>query len=286
MTLGLAERWINTRLAQVITTVTGAIHNYRLDLAAQAVYDFTWDDYCDWYLELSKTTLTHTAATEAQQRGTLYTLVQVLEQLLRLLHPFIPFITEELWRRVSPVAGKGGNTIMLQPYPDAALVPRHPDSVPVLDWVKAFILGVRRIRAERDIAPGKPLPVSIKGGNDQERGWLREHRNYLCTLAKITEITMLERAPDDAVMALAGDMTILVPLAELIDLDAERERLRREHVKLDKLVSAYRAKLGNENFIARAPAEVINKERGKMAEAEAALVTISREIERIEKLRK
>jgi len=284
--LGLAERWIYTRLAQTIATVRDAIGNYRFDLATHALYEFTWDEYCDWYLELSKTTLTDPDAGENAKRGTLYTLFNVLEILLRLLHPFIPFITEELWQRVAPALNKGAATIMLQPYPATADILQDSESMAEINWVKSFILGVRRIRAERDIAPGKPLPVSIKGGNDREQKWLDDNRRYLQTLAKVTAFTTVDRAPDDAVFALAGDMTLLVPLADLIDLDAERERLQKEHAKLGKFLELTRNKLSNENFVARAPEDVIKKERAKMDETATVLATISKEIERIEKLKK
>jgi valyl-tRNA synthetase len=284
--LGLAERWIYTRLALTIDTVRDAIGNYRFDLATHALYEFTWDEYCDWYLELSKTTLTDPAAGENAKRGTLHTLFNVLEILLRLLHPFIPFITEELWQKVAPALNQGSATIMLQPYPAVADIRQDPESMAEINWVKSFILGVRRIRAERDIAPGKPLPVSIKGGNERERLWLDDNRRYLQTLAKVTAFTTVDRAPDDAVFALAGDMTLLVPLADLIDLDAEIERLQKEHAKLSKLLDMIRNKLGNENFVARAPSDVIKKERDKMDEAATALATIGKEIERIEKLKK
>src|SRR3972149_3430064 len=283
---GLAERWINTRLAKAIEEVITAINTYRFDLATHALYEFTWDEYCDWYLELSKTTLLDPDATESAKRGTLHTLFNVLEILLRLLHPFIPFITEELWQRGAPALNRGSATIMFQPYPAAVDVGQDPDSMAQINWIKFFILGVRRIRAERDIAPGKPLPVSIKGGHERERKWLEANRRYLQTLAKVTAITSVDHAPDDAVMALAGDMTLLVPLADLIDHDAERERLQKEHAKLGKLLELTRNKLGNENFVARAPEDVIKKERARMDETATAMTTSSKAIERIEKLRK
>ena len=281
---GLAERWINTRLAQAIDQVTTAINTYRFDLATQALYEFTWDEYCDWYLELSKTTLNDPNASEAMKRGTLYTLINVLEILLRLLHPFIPFITDELWQKVALMVGKTGKTIMLQPYPVMKEVESDSETITEINWVKSFILGVRRIRAERDISPGKALAVQVMGGKDKEQNWLTANEAYLQTLAKIENITRIEKAPDDAVLSLAGDMTVLVPLADLIDPKAELDKLNKEIDKLKKEQQQIQAKLENRNFTGRAPEDVVNKQRERLNETIATIGKLEDQRKRIAEL--
>ena len=281
--LGLAEKWITTRLARAVEQVEQAIHTYRFDLAAQAMYEFTWDEYCDWYVELSKTTLTDPAAAAAK-RGTLFTLVNVLEVLLRLMHPFIPFITEELWQRVAPLLKKEAATIMLQPYPSASDLEQDGTSLPEIEWLKAFILGVRRIRAERNIAPGKFLAVQVKGGSVEENHWLDRNQHYLRTLGRIESISRIETEPDDAVIALAGEMTLLVPLADLIDPQAELQRLEKELDRLNRDKQRIAEKLANKNFIDRAPADVVNKERQRLEETATAMTTIEVQYKRVKQL--
>lgn len=282
--LGLAERWVNTRLAQAIEKVTEALRTYRFDLATQAMHEYTWDEYCDWYVELSKTTLNDDKAEEAIKRGTILTLLNNLEILLRLLHPFIPFITEELWHKVAPLIAKSDVTIMLQQYPLASELETDPESVNEIDWIKAFILGVRRIRAERDIPPGKTLAVKVKGGSKNEQNWLQQHTRYLQSLARIESITVIDQEPDDAVVALAGEMTLLVPLADLIDPLVEVERLEKELDKKEKDKQRIEQKLENQNFVDRAPEAVVNKERIKLKDLIDSIAKLKVQLERIRKL--
>ena len=279
---GLAEQWIIARLQQTEREVIEQLENYRFDLAAQAIYEFTWDEYCDWYLELSKVTLTG-ESNEAVQRGTRRTLVRVLETLLRLAHPIIPYITEELWQRVAPYAGRQGETIMLQPYPQPDESRIDETVLAAVDWVKSFILGVRRIRAEFNIAPAKPLPVLISGGNKQERGWLNEYNAYITTLARIESICEWTEDIETAT-ALAGDMTLAIPLAGLIDPSAELSRLQKELDKYRNDRQRISAKLENSNFVEKAPAEVVDKERQRCAELDAAISKLEQQYERIEGL--
>ena len=299
---GAAERWISTRLGQATERVIQGIGDYRFDLAAQALYEFTWDEYCDWYVELSKTTLNDPESSAAQKRGVLQTLLNNLEILLRLLHPFIPFITEELWQKVAPLLNRHGETIMLQSYPsvagiaaiagtDAALqgdwqavVNDNSPALAEIDWLKTFVLGVRRIRAERDIAPGKSLAIMVKGGGGQERRWLEQNTNYIRTLAKVSAITPVAAEPDDAVAALAGAMTILVPLADLIDPQAEAQKLERQLEKLNSEQQRIGNKLENKNFTDKAPAEIVQRERDKLSDTEAAVSRLTEQLERTRKL--
>ena len=298
---GTAERWISTRLGLAAERVTQAIAGYRFDLAAQALYEFTWDEYCDWYVELSKTTLSDPESSAAQKRGVLQTLSGNLEILLRLLHPFIPFITEELWQKVAPLLNRRGETIMLQSYPSVAeiaaiagtdgvrgdwqvVVKDNSPALAEIDWLKTFVLGVRRIRAERDIAPGKSLAIQVKGGTGQEREWLEKNVNNIRTLARVSAITPVAAEPDDAVAALAGAMTILVPLADLIDPQAEAQKLEKQLQKLDNERQRIGSKLENKNFTGKAPAEIVQKERDKLSETEAAVTRLAEQLERTRKL--
>jgi len=286
ITLGYAERWILARLQATTETVNESIQNYRFDLAAQALYEFTWNEYCDWYLELSKPVLTDSAEGAAIQRGARRTLVRTLETLLRLLHPFMPFITEEIWQRVAPLAGAQGETIMHQPYPlpDEALL--DSEAVADIDWLQQCLLGVRRIRAEMNIAPGKLLPVLLQHGSDEDAARLERHRTALTRLGRLESVTWLndtETAPE-AATALAGNMNILIPLAGLIDKEAEVNRLRKEIDKLGKELERSEAKLQNANFIGRAPAEVVDKERARVTEMRTALNKLDEQLQRIRRL--
>jgi valyl-tRNA synthetase len=283
--LGLAEHWIKARFSQAIEQVNTGIATYRFDLAAQAIYEFTWDEYCDWYLEFSKTTLTDDTAPESRKRGTLFTLVNILEQLLRLMHPFMPFITEEIWYRTSPRLKKTGKTIMQQPFPAPTSETASNSSVLTeMSWVKLFILGVRRIRSERDIAPGKPLAVQVLGGTKDEQSFLENNTNYIKTLGKISSIVSVNDSPDDAIIALAGDMTILVPLADIIDPKVESARLEKELARLNNDKTRIEAKLTNSNFIDRAPEDVVNKEKHKLEETLASIAKLEVQHQKILKL--
>ncbi|MFZ5513279.1 MAG: valine--tRNA ligase [Pseudomonadota bacterium] len=271
VTLTLADRWIISRLQQLEGEVIRHFDAYRFDLAAQALYDFTWNEYCDWYLELTKPALK--TGDEQVQRGTRRTLVRVLETLLRLLHPIMPFITEEIWQRVAPLAGKAGETIMLQPFPQPDASRIDEGALGDIEWIKAFVLGVRRIRAEMDIAPGKPLPVLVTNASANDRRLLADNRAFLTALARIESIEVVEdeaSAPESAV-ALVGEMKVLIPLAGLIDKDAELARLAKEIGKLEKELDKCRTKLGNPTFTDKAPPAVVEQERQREREFSAAL---------------
>ena len=281
---GLAERWITTRLSEVISATHEGMQTYRFDLASQALYEFTWDEYCDWYIELSKTTLNNEQYSDDVKRGTLYTLLNVLETLLRALHPFMPFITEELWHRVASLLNKKGESIMLEAFPKQDDFETDKNSVDQIEWIKSFILGVRRIRAERDIAPGKPLSVYIRNGNKDEQQWLNEHNNYLSSLGKIESIKPAEGEMDDAVMALAGEMTLLVPLADIIDPEAETQRLNNTIEKLEKERTGLENKLSNESFVERAPEKVVEGAKQQLADKLNEIETFKAQLKSISRL--
>jgi len=274
--LSAADRWITAELHRTIAAVRTALDGYRFDLAAQAIYEFTWSEFCDWYLELAKPVLTGAHASDAAKRGTRQTLVQTLETLLRLAHPFMPFITEEIWQKVAPLAGVTGDTIMLAPYPVADPGTADPDAVAEVQWVQQFILGVRRIKGEMNIPPGKPLPVLIANASAQDRQWIDLARPYLDFLARTESITVLddEAAAPESAMALVGDMKLLIPMAGLIDKDAELARLEKEITRLRADIARIEGKLGNPSFVDKAPATVVAKERERLADQSAALAQL------------
>ncbi|MBN2886954.1 MAG: valine--tRNA ligase, partial [Chromatiaceae bacterium] len=281
--LSAADRWIRTRLDQCIDTVSDSIEHYRFDLAAQALYEFTWNAFCDWYLELSKPVLTSAMASEAAKRGARRTLVQTLETLLRLAHPIMPFITEEIWQKVAPLAGCVGETIMRAPYPRAEASLRDEAACAEIDWVQACILGIRRIKGEMNIAPGKPLPVLVANASPQDRAWLESARPYLDFLARTESISVLEdesEAPESA-MALVGAMKLLIPMAGLIDKEAELKRLDKEIERLGNDIARTEAKLANPSFVDKAPPAVVQKERDKIADLGAALENLQTQRARI-----
>jgi valyl-tRNA synthetase len=271
------DHWIISRLNQVTTTTCHAIDNYRFDLAAQALYEFTWNEYCDWYLELAKISLQ--SDDEALQRGTRKTLLTVLETLLRLAHPLMPFITEEIWQRVAPLAGIHADTIMLQAYPiaDESLV--NESAVTEINWLMSFILGVRRIRGEMNIAPGKPLPVLLQNGSINDQAFLNKNSVYLQKIGRLESITWLanEESTPESAIALVGEMKILIPMAGLIDKDAELARLEKEIQKINNDLPRIKDKLSNPTFIDRAPAAVIDKEKAKLAELDSLLSNLEQQ---------
>ena len=285
-TLSLADRWIVSRLQQVEADVAKHFDSYRLDLAANTLYDFVWNEYCDWYLELSKATLNAESSSEEELRGTRKTLVRVLEAILRLLHPITPFITEEAWQAVAPLAGRYSDknaTIMLQPYPKADKSKIDTNAIAELEWVKQFIIGIRKIRSEMNIKPSKKLPVLLEQMNSQNKQWLKNNELSLISLAKLESISVLsdnESAPESAV-ALVGEMKILIPMDGLIDKESELKRLSKEVSRLEGEIKRFTGKLSNENFVAKAPATVIDKEKEKLANTETALKNMKEQYEKI-----
>jgi valyl-tRNA synthetase len=285
-TLSLADRWIISRLQQVEDEIAGHIEGYRFDLMARALYEFTWHEYCDWYLELSKPILFDDERPEAEKRGTRRTLVRVLESLLRLQHPLMPFITEEIWQSVAPLAGVEGDTIMLQSYPESDASKIDADAVRELEWVKEFVIGVRRIRSEMDIKPGKPLPVLLQNWTQQDKTAFEQNAGFITALAKLETVTWLseeDTAPESAT-ALAGEMKILIPLAGLIDKDAELARLGKEIGKIKTNLDKTEAKLSNSNFVDRAPANVVQVEKDRAEELRSALKQLNEQREKIQSL--
>jgi valyl-tRNA synthetase len=288
--LSLADRWIISRLQQTEQTVADAMSAYRLDHASQAIYEFIWNEYCDWYLELSKPVLWDDNASVEAKRGTRRTLIRVLEATLRMAHPFMPFITEEIWQRVAPIAGislkAGGDTIMLQAYPIGANDEIDSDAIADAEWLKSVILAIRNIRGEMNVPPGKTLSLLLKNGSDEDLRRLNGNRQALSKLAKLDDIQWLA-ASDEAPMSatqLVGSMEVLVPMSGLIDKVAEIARLEKEIQKLDKDIQRIQGKLGNAGFLDKAPADVVAKEQEKLAAQQAAQQTLSEQIKSIQAL--
>ncbi|MDT8406707.1 MAG: valine--tRNA ligase [Methylococcales bacterium] len=279
-----ADRWIASRLQYVIGEVHKGFKHYRFDLIAQELYEFIWNDYCDWYLELAKISLQ--TGTENQQRATRKTLVTVLESVLRLAHPIMPFITEEIWHKIAPLAGQTGATLMLQAYPEVDSRQLDAQAVTEVEWLKQVILGVRRIRGEMNIAPGKPLPVLLQNGNAQDLNFLQQSQVYLQKLGRIETLDWLDsgQAAPESAMALVGEMKLLIPLAGLIDRDAELARLAKEIEKLAKELPRLEGKLNNPSFVAKAPAEVIAKEQDKLAKLHSSLENLKLQQQKIQAL--
>ncbi len=284
--LSLPDQWILSRLQDTIQAAHDALAQYRFDLLAHTLYEFTWNEFCDWYLELSKPILTSATSSEEQLRGTRHTLIFVLEQVLRLLHPIMPFITEEIWQRVAPLASIQGETIVLQPYPklDAALKNTVIDNE--LEWVKKFIIAIRTLRSEMNIAPGKLLPVFLCKGVAIDKERYSNNANLILKLAKLESCTWLsenESHPESAT-ALAGELEILIPMAGLINKDEESTRLTKEILKLQKEMKRAEDKLQNPHFADKAPPEVVEKEREKLAEMTVTLRKLEEQHNRIKNL--
>lgn len=286
MVLSLPDHWILSRLQKTIQDAEAAIAQYRFDLYAQTLYDFTWNEFCDWYLELSKPILTSSESTPEMLRGTRHTLVHVLESLLRLLHPLMPFITEEIWQRIAPLAGITGKTIMLQQYPiaDASQIDEAVEKE--LTWLKDVIIAIRTIRSEMNIAPGKLLPVLFRKGTECDKVNDEKHRHLLMKLAKLASITWIsdDEALPLSASAFVGELEIFIPMSDFINKDEEIARLNKEIGKLQKDVQVIEGKLNNPNFADKAPAEVVAKERAKHEEITLTLTKLSNQLSEMQKL--
>lgn len=282
--LSLADRWIRSQLNVTIARVTEYFAHYRFDQLANVIYEFIWNEYCDWYLELSKPILTSAHSSPAQLRGTRQTLVQVLETLLRLIHPLMPFISEEVWQRIAPLAGKQGASIMLQPYPIYDESQMDSDANAEIEWLKQLILAVRNIRGEMNLSPAKFLPLLLYKGSTIDKQRALKHGNFLKTLARLESVTWLEDKTDLGLSAtaLVDELEVHIPLAGLIDKTAEVNRLNKEVAKLQKDLEKIELKLNNKNYIEKAPAPIVEKERIKAKEIHTAIEKLREQCEHLE----
>ncbi len=276
------DQWILTRLQNTKAQVEKHLSDYRLDLMAQELYEFVWHDYCDWYLELSKPLLQD----DASRAGTEATLIKVLDEIVTLLHPIIPFITEEIFEQCQTLSNTDNESLMTKAYPQVEDSLISASAQQEVAWLQSFILGIRQIRGEMNIAPSKPLPCFVQNFSKQDTQYLDNNAGVLNTLAKITKITRLdsdEQAPESAT-ALVGDMKILIPLAGLIDKEQEAARLNKEIEKLEKQKAQFEAKLNNEKFVSGAPEAIVNTERERLASVSTQLNELSTQLEKIANL--
>ena len=286
--LSLADRWILSRLQQTIGQVHEHMANYRFDLMSQVIYDFFWNEYCDWYVELSKPVLWDADNQPEKARAARLTLLTVLETSLRMLHPLMPFITEEIWQKVATLLDMDTATtsIMLQAYPQADQSLINTAAEADIDWVKGVIVGVRNIRGEMNIAPGKTFPALLNKVTAEDERRLNENLQFLLKLSKLSSLTVLKEGDAVPVSAtqLYQDMEILVPLADLIDKNAELARLEKEIGKLEKNLQGINGKLANEKFVNNAPAELVEQERERQRAAQSALDALKQKVEAIQAL--
>ncbi|MCP4474792.1 MAG: valine--tRNA ligase [Gammaproteobacteria bacterium] len=277
------DRWINSALQQVIDKSHHYFANYRFDLLAQQLHDFVWHHFCDWYLELAKVVLQSADTSPTQRSATATTLVTVLETLLRLLHPLIPFITEEIWHSVAPLLDCSGDTIMLQPYPQKA--PTLIDEAAEADvaWLKTVISAIRNVRSEMDISPAKRLHLFVDKGSDQDRARIDSWQPFILTLARLDSISWGQ--PDSAATtALAGELELLLPLADLIDKSEAIAKLQREIDKQQKQLVSLEKRLNNPNFTAKAPAAVVAKVQSEQLALQTAMTKLQSKLAEVEKL--
>ena len=283
MELSTSDRWILSRLQQVTNGVHTAIKGYRFDHVAQNVYAFIWDEYCSWYLELTKVVLNDDSASEARQRGTRNTLVTVLDSILRLLHPIMPFITEEIWQKVKPLVGSDGVTIMNQPYPAKDELAIDQDAIDEMQWAMEAIDGIRNIRGELNIKPSQRINILVQGASVAEQKRFENYQPYIRFLARVDNATFIgasDETPESAT-ALVGNIKLLVPLAGLIDKDAEIARLKKDIGKTEKDLVKGKAKLSNEGFVAKAPPQIVDQEKKRVEAQETALVNLRDQLKKI-----
>ena len=281
--LGLADRWIRSRLAHTIREVHSGYAEYRLDLVAQTLYDFAWHELCDWYLELTKAVLTDTSADPRLRRGAQRTLADVLGALLKLLHPLIPFVTEELWLELCARTGAKSPTVMLERMPEVGDFASDAETDAEIEWLKAFVVGVRQIRGDSNLPRSIALDVQLADANAIDRARAERHAAQLRKLAGLERIAVLAPGASvkGAAVALLGAMRILVPLAGLIDVASERDRLGKQLAKSRDEAAKSRRKLDNQSFVANAPPDVVAKERERVAEVERRAAQLEQQLARL-----
>ena len=284
--LSMVDKWMISQLQRSEKKVQESMESYRFDLAAQEVHDLIWNKYCGWYLELSKPVLNNSDSAPALQAGSRRTLARVFEAILRLVHPFMPFITEEIWQQISPLAGKRGETIMTQPYPryDPSRIDHNAEHE--MGWVMQFILGIRKIKGEMDVSPGRKVPVLLAGATSRDLEMLERNRAYLDVGGNIESIVVLaqEDSEPESAVVIAGDMKILIPIAGLIDKQAESDRLGKQAQQIDSELARIRGKLDNRQFIDKAPRQVVEKEQQKLIDLESKRRVIKQQLEKISSL--
>jgi len=274
-----ADRWISSVLQKAEAEVAKGFAEYRLDNVANAIYDFVWNEFCDWYLEIAKVQIQ--TGDESQQRATRRTLIRTLEAILRLAHPVIPFITEELWQKVAPVAGLAGPTVSVARYPESQ--PNKIDEAAIAHVVKlkSLVDACRTLRGEMNVSPATRLPLYVVGDTD----FMRAAGPVLQALAKLNEVRVFD---DEAAWAAAAQAAPVAVVGEArlclfmeIDVAAEKARLGKEALRLEGEITKANAKLGNEAFVAKAPPAVIDQEKKRVADFSATLIKVREQLQRL-----
>jgi valyl-tRNA synthetase len=270
-----ADRWIISRLQQAESTIAQAYHDYRFDMAAREIYEFVWDEYCDWYLEFAKVQLTF--GDDAAQRATRRTLTRVLEATLRLAHPIIPFITEELWQNIAPLAGKQGESIMLQPYPSPDPAKINEDATRRIVALKEMINACRTLRGEMNLSPALKVPL-LAVGDEQI---LTDFSAHLMALARLSSVEIMHDLPNaEAPVAIVGEFRLMLKIE--VNIAAERERLSRELARIEAEITRAEIKLTNENFVQRAPVKVVEQEKERLANFGATLEKLKEQLQKLD----
>ena len=281
--LSLADRWIISTLQRSEQAVAKAVENYRFDLAAREIYELIWNHYCDWYLELCKPVLNNAQSSEAQLRATRRTLAGVMEAMLRLAHPIMPFITEEIWQLIAPLAGKHGATIMTQPYPRPQPDKINPPAEREMQRIMDIVLGIRKLRGENNIPPGKRIAVLIAGAKKESAKLTAEATVYIETLARTKPITTADpqQPQPDGAMAVVGELQIILPLESPGDIEEEIKRANKELEALKKMIERSTEKLANRSFVEKAPEAVVEKERARVEELRSKQTKLERQLEKL-----
>jgi valyl-tRNA synthetase len=276
--LSAADRWIISLLNRTEQEVAKGFEDYRFDNIASSIYKFVWDEYCDWYLEVAKVQVQQ--GSEAQQRATRNTLLRVLEVVLRLAHPVIPFVTEALWQSVAPLAGKSGDSIMLQPYPEANEAAIDENAEQWMAQLKALTDATRNLRGEMQLAPSVRVPLIVEPGNGEDKERMEGFAPYIQSLGKLAEVQIVDALPESpAAVSIVGTTKLMLKVE--IDVAAERERLSKEIARIEGEIAKCNGKLGNESFVARAPAAVVEQEKERLANFSATIAKMREQVAKL-----
>jgi valyl-tRNA synthetase len=267
------NRWIVTEATRTARAVTAALEDYRFDEAASALYRFVWNTFCDWYLELAKPVLS--GSDGAAKDETRATAAWALQSVLGMLHPFMPFVTEELWQRTQANSGM----LAVSRWP--ALKFEDEAAAAEINWLVSLISEIRSVRSETNVPPGVQVPVVVSGASDVTKARLKAHDTVIRRLARAESVEIVPHALAGAVQLVIGEMTVSLPIAGIVDLTAERQRLTKELERVGQEIAKVDAKLGNQQFMARAPEEIVEEQRERRAEADALRVKLRAALDRL-----